>query len=117
MPVPPTDVVEDLVIRDRRHLSEDGIVLAIITINKRTGKVEGAPEVVTRGFVTGDIALSEQAQEIVNRTLEESLGRREGRLRGDERKDPSRPEALHPEEHFTPAHDHADYSGNLNAGI
>ena len=67
-----TDVVEDLVIRDRRHLSEDGIVLAIITINKRTGKVERPPEVVTRGFVTGEIALSEQAQEIVNRTLEAS---------------------------------------------
>src|SRR5580704_6434685 len=67
-----TDVVEDLVIRDRKHLSEDGIVLAIITINKRTGKVERPPEVVTRGFVTGEIALSEQAQEIVNRTLESS---------------------------------------------
>src|SRR6201985_2982066 len=67
-----TDVVGDLVMRDRRHLSEDGIVLAIITINKRTGKVERPPEVVTRGFVTGEIALSEQAQEIVNRTLEGS---------------------------------------------
>src|SRR6201996_3597129 len=67
-----TDVVEDLVIRDRRHLSEDGLVLAIITINKRTGKVESAPEVVTRGFVAGEIALSDQAKEIVNRTLETS---------------------------------------------
>ena len=36
------DVVEDLVIRDRRHLSEDGIVLAIITINKLSGKVEAS---------------------------------------------------------------------------
>jgi ribonuclease J len=67
-----TDVVEDLVIRDRKHLSEDGLVLAIITINKRTGKVESAPEVVTRGFVTGEIALGDQAREIVNRTLEQS---------------------------------------------
>src|ERR1700723_881070 len=67
-----TDVVEDLVIRDRKHLSEDGIVLAIITINKRTGKVERAPEVVTRGFVTGEIALGDQAGEIVNRTLDAS---------------------------------------------
>src|ERR1700728_4765365 len=67
-----TDVVEDLVIRDRKHLSEDGLVLAIITINKRTGKVESAPEVVTRGFVTGEIALSDQAREIVNRTLDTS---------------------------------------------
>ena len=48
------------------------LVLAIITINKRTGKVESAPEVVTRGFVTGEIALGDQAREIVNRTLESS---------------------------------------------
>ena len=45
------DVVEDMVIRDRRHLSEDGIVLPILTINKLTGKVEKQPEVFTRGFV------------------------------------------------------------------
>ena len=32
-----TDVVEDLIIKDRRHLSEDGIVLPIIAINKLTG--------------------------------------------------------------------------------
>ena len=44
------DVVEDLVIRDRRILSEDGIVLAVLAINKRTGKVEQQPEVVMRGF-------------------------------------------------------------------
>src|SRR5665811_1225354 len=44
------DVVEDLVIRDRRHLSEDGIVLPIIAINKLTGKDETSPEIVMRGF-------------------------------------------------------------------
>src|SRR5438270_10712917 len=44
------DVVEDLVIRDRRHLSEDGIVLPIIAINKLTGEVEASPEIVMRGF-------------------------------------------------------------------
>src|SRR5260370_36969678 len=38
------EVVEDLVIRDRRHLSEDGIVLPIIAINKHTGRVESIPE-------------------------------------------------------------------------
>ena len=38
-----TDVVEDLIIKDRRHLSEDGIVLPIIAINKLTGTVEIAP--------------------------------------------------------------------------
>ena len=37
------EVVEDLVIRDRRHLSEDGFVMPIIAINKLTGKVESVP--------------------------------------------------------------------------
>src|SRR5882757_3635566 len=66
------NVVEDMIIRDRRHLSEDGLVIAIITINKLTGRVEGVPEFVTRGFVAGDLELGEQAKAIVGRTLEES---------------------------------------------
>jgi ribonuclease J len=65
-------VVEDLIIRDRRHLSEDGLVIAIITINKLTGRVEGLPEIVTRGFVAGDMALNEQTRQIVTKTLNES---------------------------------------------
>lgn len=65
-----SDVVEDLVIRDRRALSEDGIVLPIITINKSTGLLEAQPELVTRGFAAGD--LTEQAREVVLKTLEAS---------------------------------------------
>jgi ribonuclease J len=61
------DVVEDLVLRDRRVLSEDGVVLAVLAINKRTGKVEQAPEVVMRGFGGADI--TEQAREVVLKTL------------------------------------------------
>jgi ribonuclease J len=66
------DVVEDLVIRDRRHLSEDGFVLPILTINKLTGKVERLPEVVSRGFVGGDPGLIEGARQVVTQTLEGS---------------------------------------------
>ncbi|MGC2161026.1 MAG: ribonuclease J [Silvibacterium sp.] len=65
------DVVEDLVIRDRKHLSEDGFVLPILTINKLTGKVEHQPEVVTRGFVADD-DLIEAARLVVAKTLEGS---------------------------------------------
>src|SRR5664279_4732479 len=64
------DVVEDLVIRDRRLLSEDGFVLAIVTINKRTGNVERQPEVVTRGFAAAD--MTDESRDIVSRTLENS---------------------------------------------
>lgn len=62
------DVVKDLVIRDRRILSEDGIVLTVLAINKRTGKVERAPEVIMRGFGGADI--TEQAREVILRTLD-----------------------------------------------
>jgi len=67
-----TDVVEDLVIRDRRHLSEDGIVLPIIAINKLTGRVESAPEIVMRGFAAGEDGFLPEARQIVLQTLEAS---------------------------------------------
>jgi ribonuclease J len=66
------DVVEDLVIRDRRHLSEDGIVLPIIAINKVTGRVESSPEIVMRGFSTNmsDDGFLDGARQTVMNTLE-----------------------------------------------
>jgi ribonuclease J len=74
------DVVEDLVIRDRRHLSEDGIVLPIIAINKLTGKVEISPEIVMRGFGgSGDEdGFVEQARQTVMNTLEASSDEEKG---------------------------------------
>ena len=67
-----SDIVEDIVIRDRRHLSEDGIVLPIIAINKLSGRVESMPEIVTRGFAATDKELIDEARKIVTRTLDES---------------------------------------------
>jgi ribonuclease J len=64
------DVVEDIVIRDRQHISEGGIVLPIITINKRTGKVENAPEIVMRGFAVDDPTVIQESRVVVQRTLE-----------------------------------------------
>jgi ribonuclease J len=64
-----TDVVEDLIIKDRRHLSEDGIVLPIIAINKLSGKVETTPEIVTRGFNIGEDGFMEGAKRVVEDTL------------------------------------------------
>jgi ribonuclease J len=67
-----TDVVEDLIIKDRRHLSEDGIVLPIIAINKLSGEVETSPEIVTRGFNVGEDGFLDGARQIVMDTLEQS---------------------------------------------
>ncbi len=66
------DVVEDVVVRDRQHLSEDGIVLPIIAINKRTGRVENTPEIVMRGFAIQDEKLVSDSRNVVQRTLDSS---------------------------------------------
>ena len=68
------EVVEDMIIRDRRHLSEDGFVIPIIAINKHTGKHEGLPEIVSRGFVAFEEggAILQEARHAVARTLESS---------------------------------------------
>jgi ribonuclease J len=43
--------VGDEVLRDRRHLAEDGLVVPVVAINKQTGLLEGVPDIITRGFV------------------------------------------------------------------
>jgi ribonuclease J len=68
------DVVQEMVIRDRRLLSEDGIVLPIIAINRNTGKLESPPEIVMRGFQAGEDgpAFLDAARQLVIKTLEGS---------------------------------------------
>lgn len=88
------EVVEDMVIRDRRHLSEDGFVLPIIAISKHTGKNESLPEIVTRGFVSLDErGVMQEARQVVARTLETSSaeertdwGVMQEKIRGDLRR-------------------------------
>ncbi len=46
--------VGDEVLRDRRHLAGDGVVVAVVTIGRLTGEIIGTPEIVARGMVLGD---------------------------------------------------------------
>ena len=68
------EVVQEMVIRDRRHLSEDGIVLPIIAINRHTGRMENLPEIVSRGFAVAEDGgeFADTARQIVAKTLENS---------------------------------------------
>ena len=68
------EVVQEVVIRDRRHLSEDGIVLPIIAINRHTGRIENLPEIVSRGFAAAEDGSEfiQLARQIVAKTLESS---------------------------------------------
>jgi len=74
------EVVEDMVIRDRRHLSEDGFVLPIIAINKHTGKSEALPEIVSRGFMSMEESseVLAEARQVVLKTLESSTAEERG---------------------------------------
>jgi len=55
--------VDHVILRDRRHLASDGMVVVILAIDKRTGRIAGAPEVVSRGFID-----SEWSEDLLQRT-------------------------------------------------
>src|SRR5215831_16768525 len=65
--------IEDVVIRDRKHLSEDGVVVPIIAIDKHSGRMESHPEIVTRGmFSDNGQEFLAGARDIVLKTVEQS---------------------------------------------
>jgi ribonuclease J len=48
--------VGDVVLRDRRHLSEDGLVLAVLAIAQQSGDIVAGPDLVSRGVVADDVS-------------------------------------------------------------
>jgi ribonuclease J len=65
--------IEEAVIHDRKHLSEDGVVVPIIAIDKHTGRMESHPEIVTRGLFSdnGNEFLA-GARDVILKTVEQS---------------------------------------------
>jgi ribonuclease J len=66
-----------VILRDRKLLSRDGIVVVIIAIDKEAGKIVGRPDIVSRGFVDmkeGE-AILEQGRDLVKATLDRGDGR------------------------------------------
>lgn len=65
--------VNDEVLRDRKHIGIDGLVMAIVVVNAKTGVIEGAPELVARGWVndkdTADVLV--EGARMLARTIEE----------------------------------------------
>jgi ribonuclease J len=63
--------VEDVVIRDRRHLSEDGMVLAVMAIHQQSGELVAGPDLISRGFMRDEEGeeILEQARKVVLETL------------------------------------------------
>lgn len=65
--------VADGILRDRRHLSEDGLVLIVATLSARDGLPIGEVDIVTRGFAAATDELIEATREEVERTLNVSV--------------------------------------------
>lgn len=68
--------VGNIVLRDRKHLSQDGILTVVITIEKESGTVIAGPDIISRGFVyvRESENLMEEARNIVKNSLDRSLG-------------------------------------------
>jgi ribonuclease J len=68
-----TGEVGDEVLRDRRHLAEDGLVVPVVAINKQTGALEGIPDIITRGFVMQDAeALLADGARVLSEAVEQT---------------------------------------------
>ena len=65
--------VGNIVLRDRKHLSQDGILTVVVTIEKESGNVIAGPDIISRGFVyvRESENLMEEARLIVKDTLKE----------------------------------------------
>lgn len=65
--------VGNIVLRDRKHLSQDGILTIVVTIEKQTGKVVSGPDIISRGFVyvRESEGLMDEARELVKSVLKD----------------------------------------------
>jgi ribonuclease J len=68
-----TGEVGDEVLRDRRHLAEEGLVVPVVAINKQTGALEGIPDIIARGFVMEDAdALLADGARVLGEVIEQA---------------------------------------------
>ena len=69
--------VSDSVLRDRRHLSQDGIFIVVVAIDRETGHVLSGPDIISRGFMQEGLEmLIEKARQRLYNSLEADLGPR-----------------------------------------
>ncbi len=63
--------VQDIVLRDRRRLAHDGIVIIILEIEKLTGRIVSGPDIISRGFVFEDASseIINDVKELVYNTI------------------------------------------------
>lgn len=67
--------VGNIVLRDRQHLSENGLIIIVVTLEKYSNQVLAGPDIVSRGFVyvRESENLMDEARDVVNDALEKCL--------------------------------------------
>lgn len=77
-----TGEIADEVLRDRRHLAGDGLVVPVVAINGQTGALEHAPELITRGLAVDarHAAVLREAPDLLAKAIESASS--------EERRDP-----------------------------
>jgi len=63
--------VGNIVLRDRKHLSQDGLIVVVVTLNKESGSVVAGPDIISRGFVY--VRESEDLMEEAKSVIKEAL--------------------------------------------
>lgn len=69
--------VGNIVLRDRQHLSENGLLIVVVTLEKHSNQIMAGPDIVSRGFVyvRESENLMDEAREVVNNSLDKCLSR------------------------------------------
>ncbi len=75
--------VGNIVLRDRKHLSQDGLIVVVATVDEESSLILSGPDIVSRGFVyvRENEALMEEAKKQVTRTIQKCLSGRQSRDR------------------------------------
>ena len=69
--------VGNVVLRDRQHLAEDGIMIVVVALDGITGQIASGPDLVSRGFVyvKESDALMDEARDLMDRVMESCVSR------------------------------------------
>ena len=67
--------VGNIVLRDRQHLAEEGIIIVVLTLESGSGQVLAGPDIVSRGFVyvRGSESLMDEAKQVLNDTMDHCM--------------------------------------------
>ena len=69
--------VGNIVLRDRQHLAEDGIIIVVMTLESGSGQVLAGPDIVSRGFVyvRGAESLMDEAKQVLEDVMDYCMDR------------------------------------------